>query len=176
MPDILQMVLAGVTAIAAVSDLRWRIIPNWLVLGGLILGFGLNVYLFGWNGLLRSSLGFGLAAVVYLPLFALRAMGGGDVKLMAAVGSIAGASHWFTIFLFTSILGGILALLLIMLHGNLSHTFDNIAHILRELSHLRPPHFLRPELSVDHPKAVGLPHGTVIGAGTLLFLLVLRFG
>ena len=176
MPDILQMVLAGLTAIAAVSDLRWRMIPNWLVLGGLILGFGLNVYLFGWSGLLRSSLGFGLAAVVYLPLFALRAMGGGDVKLMAAVGSIAGASHWFTIFLFTSILGGILALLLIMLHGNLSHTFDNIAHILRELSHLRPPHVLRPELSVDHPRAVGLPHGTVIGAATLLFLLVLRFG
>ena len=85
-PDILQVVLASLTFAAAVSDLQSRTIPNWLVLSGIVLGFGINGYLFGWGGLLRSAMGFALAAVVYLPMFALRAMGGGDVKLMAAVG------------------------------------------------------------------------------------------
>ena len=36
-------------------------------------------------------MGAGLALLIYVPLFALRAMGGGDVKLMAAVGAIVGS-------------------------------------------------------------------------------------
>ena len=175
-PDILQVVLASLTVAAAVSDLQSRTIPNWLVLSGIVLGFGINGYLFGWGGLLRSAMGFGLAAVVYLPMFALRAMGGGDVKLMAAVGCIAGARNWFAIFLLTAILGGIAALAMLLFRGILAGTLRNVAYILSELAQLRPPHLSAPELSVDHPKAVTLPHGAVIAAGTFLFLVVLRFG
>lgn len=174
-PDILQVVLASLTAAAAVSDLKSRTIPNWLVLGGIILGFGINIYLFGWEGLLHSALGFGLAAAVYLPMFALRAMGGGDVKLMVAVGCIAGARNWFVIFLLTSLLGGIAAVGMLLSKGILAGTLRNVGYILSELAQLRAPHLSAPELSVDHPKAVTLPHGAVIAAGTLVFLLILRF-
>jgi prepilin peptidase CpaA len=176
LPDILQVILASLTVAAAVSDLQSRTIPNWLVLIGIVLGFGANVYLYAWDGLQRSALGFGLAAAVYLPMFALQAMGGGDVKLMAAVGCIAGARNWFVIFLLTAILGGIAALAMLLARGILAGTMRNVAYILSELAQLRPPHLSAPELSVDHPKAVTLPHGAAIAAGTLLFLVVLRFG
>ncbi|MEO8128822.1 MAG: A24 family peptidase [Bryobacteraceae bacterium] len=176
MPDILQIVLASLTAAAAISDLRSRTISNGLVLTGLMLGFALNIYLFGWNGFWRALSGFGLASAVYLPLFALRAMGGGDVKFMAAIGSITGAGNWFVIFLITSILGGIVAILLLLIRRNLSNTLRNVGHILTELAQFRPPHLSAPELSVDHPQAVSLPHGAVIAGGSFLFLVVLRFG
>jgi prepilin peptidase CpaA len=175
-PDILQLVLAGVTIGAAVSDLHSRTIPNWLVVGGLALGFGVNSCLFQWNGLGRAAIGFALAAAVYLPLFALRAMGGGDVKLMAAVGSIAGARNWFVIFLLTAVMGGLAALVMLLFKGILRSTLRNVAYILNELMQLRAPHLSAPELSVSHPQAVTLPHGAVIAGGTLLFLALLRLG
>ena len=175
-PDILQVVLASLTVAAGISDLRNRTIPNWLVLSGLVLGFGINAYLFGWNGFLRSAIGFALAVAVYVPFYALRAMGGGDVKLMAAVGCITGASNWLLIFMLTAILGGLAAFAVLLSRGILAATLRNVAYILFELAQLRPPHLSAPELSVDHPKAVTLPHGAAIAAGTVLFLVVLRFG
>jgi prepilin peptidase CpaA len=174
LPDPIQVALAALVTVAAFCDLRWRRIPNWLVLSGLLFGFGLNSYLSGWTGFGLALSGTGLAAAVYLPLFALHAMGGGDVKLMMAVGSLAGARNWFVIFLLTAILGGIAAVVLLLVRGGLERTLANVGHILTELTHLRAPHASAAELSVDHPRALTMPHGAVIAAGTLLFLLLLR--
>ncbi|MBI3682079.1 MAG: prepilin peptidase [Acidobacteria bacterium] len=46
---------------------------------------------------------------MFLPLFLLRGMGGGDAKLMAAIGAITGWQNCFIVFLLTAILGGVLA-------------------------------------------------------------------
>ena len=65
-----------------------------LVVAGFVVGIALNTWLAGWPGTQQSLMGFGLAALVYVPLFILRAMGGGDVKLMAAAGAIIGPRDW----------------------------------------------------------------------------------
>ena len=54
-------------------------------------------------------------------LYALRAMGAGDVKLMAAVGSMVGWEDWFGIFIITAIVGGVAALLLVLFRGRLKN-------------------------------------------------------
>ena len=82
--------LLVLAVLAAVWDLRTRRIPNWLVLGGLIAGFGLNGFLFGLEGLGIAGLGMLVGFGIYLVLHLLHAMGAGDVKLMAAVGSLVG--------------------------------------------------------------------------------------
>jgi prepilin peptidase CpaA len=176
LPYPVQIALAAIVAIAALYDLRWRRIPNWLVLSGLCLGFGLHGYLFGWSGVARAAGGTALAGAIYLPLFALRAMGGGDVKLMLAAGSLAGAHNWLVIFLLTALLGGLAAIALLLIRGGLGRAFLNVGHILTELVHLRAPYRSAAELSVEHPHAVTMPHGAVIAAGTLMFLLLIRTG
>ena len=98
---------------AAAYDLLYRRIPNWLTLGGAVLGVALNTFLYqGWPGLRFSMAGMALAFGIYLVLYALRAMGAGDVKLMAAVGSIVGWENWFGIFVITAIIGGVMSLIL----------------------------------------------------------------
>jgi prepilin peptidase CpaA len=171
----LQVLLGCITLAAGFTDLRSRTIPNSLVIVGLVFGFGLNTYLLHWNGFVRSVAGFALAAAVYVPLFALRAMGGGDVKLMAAVGAIAGAANWFVIFLFTSVIGGLFAIILLLFTGTLRKTIRNVGHILNEIMHLRVPHRSRRELDVSSPSAVTMPHGVAIAAGVILYLLLSRF-
>src|SRR3954466_3907979 len=109
MPDAIKITLIGVTGIAAITDLYSRRIPNALAVAGFVAGLSLNAWLNGWGGLAQSVMGFGLAVLIYVPLFLLRAMGGGDVKLMAAAGAIVGPRDWFTLFIMASIAGGVIA-------------------------------------------------------------------
>jgi prepilin peptidase CpaA len=170
----IQIVLLVLVAIAAGYDLRFRRIPNWLCAAGVIAGFTLNGSSAGLSGLRTAALGFGLALLIYVPLFILRAMGGGDVKLMAAVGAMTGPSHWLAIFLITAITGGLVAVLLLIWKGGLGRALRNTGFILWELAHLRKPYTSRQELDIGHPEAISLPHGAVIALGCGLFLLTLR--
>ncbi len=169
-PVALQLALVVVVATAAVFDLRFRRIPNWLVLAGLILGLGLNSFLFEWGGLRASLLGLGAGFVVYFPLYLLRGMGAGDVKLMAAVGSIVGWADWLGIFFFTALVGGVAAIALLVSRRQLAHGLSNVGYLLVQLLALRPPYARREELDVTSPKSVKLPHGVVIAWGSVLFL------
>jgi prepilin peptidase CpaA len=172
MPQYIVWTLAVVTAIAAATDLHSRIIPNWLVVAGLALGFGLNGYLYGWAGLWAAFLGFALALGLYVPLYLLRAMGGGDVKLMAAIGALAGPKDWFTIFVLASLLGGMFAIGLLFLRNSMGTTFHNIRHIITNLVRMRAPFATNPDLDISSPKAITMPHGVAIAAGTFAFLFL----
>lgn len=164
------MTLAALVLIAAAFDIRYRKIPNWLVLAGFLIGLSLSYLFFERQGFKDSLLGALLAFAVYFPLFALRAMGAGDLKLMVAVAAFSGPSNWIILFLITAILGGLIAVVLLLYRGNLGRTLGNVLIVLGELSHLRPPYQRNPELDIAHPGAVRLPHGISIAGGTLLFL------
>src|SRR4051794_38660320 len=110
MPFAIKFALIGLTGISAITDLYSRRMLNPVVAAGFAAGVGLNAWLDGWSGLLHALGGFGLAILIYVPLFVLRAMGGGDVKLMAAAGAIVGPRDWFTLFVLASITGGAIAL------------------------------------------------------------------
>jgi prepilin peptidase CpaA len=156
---------------AAVLDLKFRRIPNWLTVTGLFAGVLLQAAWNGWAGIREAIAGATLAFVVYFALFALRAMGGGDVKLMTAVGAFAGPANWFQIFLIAAITGGILAVFLLLIRGTLLKTLARVLMVLGELLRLRAPYHSIPELDISHAQAVTLPHGVSIALGCLLFLI-----
>jgi len=125
----------------------------------------------GRAGMFQASLaGLGVAFAVYVGLYALHAMGAGDVKLMAAVGAVVGLQDWFGIFLVTALIGGILVLILITARGRVRQTLFNMGFILSEMKSGRPAYLAREELDVKSKKALGLPHGAVIAVGTIFFL------
>jgi|SRR5208283_2075837 len=175
----IEIVLLAVLLVAAVYDVRFRRIPNWVTVTGVALGLALNAFLraspdawFSFGGLWFSLRGLGLAFGVYLVLYIIRAMGAGDVKLMAAVGAMVGWQDWFVIFLITAIVGGVMALILIATRGRVAKTLSNIRFILTELFSGRPAYLKREELDARSPKAVGLAHGAVIAVGTVFFLVL----
>jgi prepilin peptidase CpaA len=168
-PVVFQILLALVVIVAAVYDVRFRRIPNWLVLTALVLGVGLNTFLFEWSGLRHSLFGFGLGLLIYFPLYLLRGMGAGDVKLMAAIGSIVGAADWLGIFLITALLGGLIAVAVLLFRGRLRHSLWNVAFLIQRLGTFKAP-YAREELDLSSPKSIKLPHGLVIACGSLLFL------
>jgi prepilin peptidase CpaA len=170
MPLLCQVVLMGLVFAAGVYDMRYRRIPNWLVAAGLALGFALNIYLLGWAGLKAASLGLGFAFLVYFPLYLLRGMGAGDVKLMMAIGALAGPLFWFGIFVATGILGGCIAIILLLARGRLKKTLWNVGFLLHRAAHLEAPFAYNPELDVRSSAGMRLPHGAVIALATVVFL------
>ena len=108
--------------------------------------------------------------LIYFPLYLLRAMGAGDVKLMAAIGAIVGAANWLGILVLTSVFGGLSALVLVMSKGRLRHTFRNIWIILTSLVHRHAPYKSNPELDVASEQAIRLPHAVVIALGCMAWL------
>jgi prepilin peptidase CpaA len=172
-PPGIEVVLLAVVLAAALYDARYRRIPNWLTLIGVVLGLGLNTFLYqGWPGLRFSLMGLGLAFGFYFALYALRAMGAGDVKLMAAIGSLVGWSDWFGIFVVTAIVGGVVALVFVLFRGRLKNTLFNVGFILSEMKSGRPAYLGNEELDVRSEKAQRLPHGVIIAVGTIAFLIL----
>lgn len=170
-PEKVMFVLLAVLIGAAVYDVRYRKIPNWLSMTGIVLGFAIN---FGIGppegGVMFALKGFAWGFGVYLALYVLRAMGAGDVKLMGAVGALVGADRWFGIFLVTAIVGGVMALLLVTVRGRLKKTMFNVGFILSELRHGRPAYVGKEELDVRTKKGASLPHGAVIAISTVFYI------
>ena len=170
-PPGVEIVLIVLLLAAAVYDVRYRRIPNWISVSGAAIGLALNSFLYGGvAGLIFSLKGLVLGFVVYFALYMLHAMGAGDVKLMGAVGALVGWRNWFAIFLVTAIVGGVLALLVMVLRGRVKKTLWNVGYIFSEMGHGRPAYIGREELDVKSPKSMGLPHGAVIAVGTIFFL------
>lgn len=174
LPLPVEVALLLIVLTAAVSDIRSRSIPNWLTLGGIAAGLALNTHATGLEGLKFSAMGFGVAALILLPLFALRFLGGGDIKLMAAVGALAGYENWFGIFFFEAACEGIAAVVAIVVKRRVKQTLRNIGRILASLIKGKAPYKESEELEAGNEKSFGLPRAVAIAAATLLVLWASR--
>ena len=170
-PQKVVMVLLVVLLTAATFDVLYRRIPNWLTVSGVVLGIAMNT-LIGTPeaGIVFSLVGLAVAFGLYAALYSLRAMGAGDVKLMAAVGAMVGWERWFGIFFVTALIGGVMAMILVVSRGRLQKTFFNVGFILSEMKSGRPAYLANEELDVKNKKALGLPHGAVIAVSTVFYL------
>ena len=170
-PQKVEVVLLVLLLAAAVFDVLYRRIPNWLTVSGVVMGIAINTAIGPpVAGLVFSLAGLGVAFGIYVALYALRAMGAGDVKLMAAVGALVGWERWFGIFFVTALIGGVMALILVVARRRLKKTLFNVGFILSEMKSLRPAYLAKEELDVKNKKALGLPHGAVIAVSTVFYL------
>ncbi len=113
--------------IAGVWDLRKGIIPNWLTLPGLLLGFGWHFARSGWTGLLFALGGAVLMAVFFLIPYLLGGLGAGDLKLVLALGALLGPREGVQVALASAIAGGLLAIFLLLRRGG-ARTADGELH------------------------------------------------
>ena len=106
--------LAIALLVAAFTDLRRRQIDNWLN-----AGIALSAPLFWWASGLSLwpgvALQLGVAVIVFFALaglFALRMMGGGDVKLLTALALWLPWQPFMQLLLIMSLIGGVLTVVL----------------------------------------------------------------
>jgi prepilin peptidase CpaA len=117
-------------SVAAYFDLRTRRIPNRLTLAGFATGLVLALVAGGWGGLGNALLGSVAGFAVFFFLYALGAMGAGDVKLMAAAGTFLGVPLVFWGAVCSAVAGGLLAVVAILRHRATARVAANLRDLL----------------------------------------------
>lgn len=159
---------------AAWSDLRARRIPNILTIPALVLALGIRAGL-GVEALVAGAAGAAVAFALAAPLFALGGFGGGDVKLLAAVGAFLGLDGLPAAVLVMSLVGGVMALWAVVRRGVLGRTLRNLGRLAKGIGFavlLRDGAVAEAALPKARPDAVMIPYGVPIAAGALVGLLV----
>lgn len=165
-PDSLLLFDASAIAIAAaIFDVKFRRIPNWLTYSGIVLGIALRSYFYGWRGLLSSLAGLAVTGGVFFVLYLLHAMGAGDIKLLAATGAFAGPKLGAVILLATAIAGAILGLIYAVYRGRLGKTIKNVGSLTSH--HIRTGLQEHPELNLGKDVGLRMPYGLAIASGAL---------
>ena len=96
-----------VATLASVFDLRTRRIPNALTFGAAVAAALFNAITGGPAGLMTTAAGWGLGVALFFPFFALRGLGGGDVKLLGALGAWLGPAAVLSVGLYSMLAGGV---------------------------------------------------------------------
>ena len=107
--DAMTAMTIALGCVAVFDDLRRGTISNWVNLTAIASGLLYHSIHQGWLGLATASAGAALGFAVFLALYCLGGMGGGDVKLMAAFGALLGPRAILTAALLASVIGGLMA-------------------------------------------------------------------
>ena len=129
-----QIAMLLIASIAAVTDYRTGRIPNWLTLPTL----GLTPLLFALESGSMIPAGAAIGAILacgigpYL-MFRCDALGGGDVKLFAALGGLGGISVGLELMMFSLCVALILSLVLLFRTGQVRQLMANLLRVFRNL-------------------------------------------
>jgi prepilin peptidase CpaA len=149
---IATIVFVALLGAAAISDIRHLRIPN-LIPVLLVAGFVLQAVSDDMPGMTGHLLAMLIVLALLLPLFAMNALGGGDVKLLAAAALWLGMADLPLLLVWVAILGGIFAALWLPLRWLLARALPDRAQ----------PASLRPKAA--------LPYGVPIGVAAFLLHL-----
>lgn len=165
-------ILIAMVAIATAFDVREHRIPNWLIAIGILIAIPYHALAPFGEGATFALMGLLVGISTFLPLYALRTMGAGDVKLMGMVGAYLGTSATINTVLATLIAGGVLAILASAYKRRLPQLVSNL-HMMLIQRHIRQ--MVGPAAdTLPPPPSVGkLPYALAIAAGTGIQIFIL---
>jgi prepilin peptidase CpaA len=123
-------VAVAIAAVGCAFDIRSRRIPNVLTFGAAAAGLLYHTATGGFDALVASAAGWLVGVLMFIVPFALRGMGGGDVKLLGALGAWVGPLDAVWIALYTGVAGGVMALGLGLASGHLRSALANLRLLL----------------------------------------------
>lgn len=170
---------------AVLTDLRERKVPNWLILVGVLAALVYHALTTPTSGLFGASSdaisliaalgGIAIGFTALFPLYLLRAMGAGDVKLMMMVGAFLGPLQTLGIVVLTFAAGGVLAIVMTLWQRSFHQLAVNLRFMLTT-SAARAIGGESPRFEPLQQTAGRMPYAVAIAAGTLLQFLLVRSG
>jgi prepilin peptidase CpaA len=156
----------AIAVVACVTDLRTGRIPNLLTFGGAVAALFFHAVVGRGDGLADAGLGWLAGVVIFGLPFALGGLGGGDVKLLAAIGAWIGPESVVWAGACIYIVGGVLAIGVAMFHGYLRQAMSNVWLLLMHwrVAGVRPLH----EVSLDGNRGPRFAYAVPILFGLLV--------
>ena len=158
------LILVPLGAVVIYYDVRYRRIPNSVVLAALVTGFAINTAFAGVSGIITSLGGMGLA---FAPMFLMHifgAMGAGDVKLFGAIGALLGISMVPMAFVLVVMTGAALAIYSMIRARTVFTTLHGVLRIFVGIL----PGWEMPRFAMPPDRRYTVPYGVAIMLGSIL--------
>ena len=121
----------------------------------------------GWHAALLSVAGAALGLAIFLPFVLIRQLGGGDWKLIGALGAFFQTRRLILVLVIALIANGLMALILVVSRKRLRKTIRNIGIILGSLFWFH--HLPAPELTIDSSEYAKVPFGIAAAIAVLIY-------
>ncbi len=155
--------------VAAYIDGKELRVPNWITFPMVASGLIFNAVSGGWGGLGSALIGMTVGLMCLLPLYSVGGMGAGDVKLMAGIGAWLGGWVTFYAFLVSTVVGGIMAIVMALRSGKLRKHYENFFMILFEFKQVKDPRELTKIAAERKSSMLLLPYGIPICIGSIAY-------
>ncbi|MEM7783739.1 MAG: A24 family peptidase [Planctomycetota bacterium] len=167
--------VSAFAVIAAYIDGKELRVPNKITIPMIIAGWiwssiSYGVAGDGWYwGLWWSIAGMCVGLATLLPAYAIGGMGAGDVKMMAAIGAWVHCTVTFYAFCVSTIVGAILAIIMVISAGEFKKHFYQFFYILNEITTVKDPEKLSELATARKTSMRLLPYGIPLAIGTVLY-------
>ena len=164
--SLVTLIALAVGVTACITDIRTRRIPNVLTFGAAaaaVLFHGFNA---GVPGLQSAATGWVVGTALFLPFFLLGGMGGGDVKLLAALGAWLGPRDALWLAIYASLAGGVMAVGVALLRGYLGTALRNVMRLLGYWC-LTGPRSM-PSMTLERSEGPRLAYAVPVLVGTMV--------
>lgn len=163
----INIILLLVLTLCVITDIKSRKILNIVTLPSIIIGLAYHINSNSLEGFLYSGKGFLVGFFLLLIPFMMGGIGAGDVKLLAAIGALKGALFVFYTFLYAALIGGLIAIVIMLRNRKLKGFFKKQFY---SVLFLKANHgsfnFNKSEILPT------IPYGVPIALGTLLTYLL----
>ncbi len=148
---------------ACLTDIMYKKVLNWFVVAGFFCVLASHLIFGNQEVLLEASFGLGLALTLALPLYLIKGLGGGDLKIFAVFGFATHPSAVLFTFLAALVWGCILGILRAVFEKKGQALFNNFYKIIT---------LKRPEPQTLHK----IPFTVALLAGWFSFLIYEAYG
>ncbi len=168
-----DILLYAVIAICAITDVMYGKIFNKITYPAIVAGLLINL-LIGYNAFKSSLIGMLVAFIIFLIVFVIGGLGGGDVKLMTAIGAIKGYPFVMYAIFYSALVGGLMSIGVMIWKGKFLRGMRNIFRVLFSYIFAMILPGLKP-LSLNPEESEKIPFGFAICLGTLWAVLEFMF-
>ncbi len=163
--------VSAILILAAWIDGKELKVPNWITFPMILSGLVYSTCVGGLAGMGAGLLGMCVGLLTLMPLYAVGGMGAGDVKLMAGIGAWLGWEVTFAAFCVSTVVGAVMAVLMVLRKGTMKHHYENFLLILSEWMVVKNPYELNRIATERKPRMMLLPYGIPICIGTIGYFM-----
>jgi len=161
--------LAVLLALSVYWEMKEHRIPNWLTVSGMLAGLML-AYLRGGETLISSLVGLGIGFGFLFIFYVFGGIGGGDVKLMGAIGALLGHKLVVPALFYTAVIGAFMAVVVLIWRRT---SPSRSAKTTESESGMPAVEGAAPPIpEADQKPGATIPYGVAMAAGSIMALLI----